>query len=55
MKKNKKNQNSLQDKQYQMPTDAPFGEMKSQSGDPMGGYTGNPTDGGTPVQDADDL
>ena len=28
--------------------------FKSKS-DPMGGYTGNPIDGGKPVQDADDI
>lgn len=33
----------------------PMDEMKSPDTDPLGSYTGNPVDGGVPVQDADDL
>ena len=30
-------------------------EMYAPKNDPLGSYTGNPVDGGSPVQDADDL
>ncbi|MBR6548806.1 MAG: hypothetical protein IKT68_04595 [Clostridia bacterium] len=55
MKKNKKGQANNQNKQYQFPTDAPFQQIKDPKTDPLGSYTGNPADGGAPVQDADDL
>ena len=42
---------------YRFPTVYPTltnQEMRSET-DPQGSYTGNPLDGGVPVQDADDL
>ena len=36
-------------------TAMPMEELSSPDTDPLGSYTGNPIDGGTPTQDADDL
>lgn len=62
MKENKKNKKKLPGNQainqLQFPgldRTMPMEEMKSADTDPLGSYTGNPADGGVPVQDADDL
>ncbi len=58
MKKGKKQVVNSTREPYRFPTiypGMPIEPLQSVKSDPLGSYTGNPADGGVPIQDADDL